>query len=373
MAKFKNFLKSEIVLVIAFILAVGSAFFVPPDLGYLEYVDLRTLSLLFCLMTVTAGLAKLGLFNNLSNSLLRHTKTSKSAIMMMTLICFFSSMLITNDVALITFVPFTLILLRLSNTETLMIPAVVLETVVANLGSSLTPIGNPQNLYLYSKFNLSLPEFLLTLLPYSALSLALIVVGCLLIKGTSLNHIRSVPSVQIDPKKLAVYIALFILAMLTVLHIIPYYILLLVTAAAVLIFDRKVFLKVDYSLLFTFAFLFVFIGNLGRIAPISQFLSNIIDGNEVPVAVLSSQAFSNVPAAILLSEFTTNAKDLLVGVNLGGLGTLIASMASLISFRFVAFECKRKGEGGQGKYLLWFTIVNVLFLAANMILWYFIK
>ncbi|MBQ8766321.1 MAG: citrate transporter, partial [Clostridia bacterium] len=142
----------------------------------------------------------------------------------------------------------------------------------------------------------------------------------------------------------------------------------LITVIVILIFDRKVILKIDYSLLFTFIFLFIFIGNLGEIKVISDFLKSIVIGNEVLVGIISSQVFSNVPATILLSKFTENVKDLLIGVNLGGLGTLIASMASLISFKFVAKE-----KVSTGKYILTFTVVNIVFLIFNLGLWLIIR
>ena len=368
MTKVKEFIKSEIVLIISFVLAVISAIFVTPNNGYIEYIDFRTLGLLFCLMVVMAGLNNLGIFKFIAEKMLSKVKTTSGLSTILGLLCFFSSMIITNDVALITFVPFTITALKLSNQTKKLIWIVTVETIAANLGSMLTPIGNPQNLYLFSKFNMSMGDFISTILPYALLSLVLIVASCLFVGRDSLESPKNKTENNFSKLHIGIYIALFIIALLTVFRVIPYLVTVAITIIAILIFDRKVITKVDYSLLLTFVFLFIFIGNLGEIKPISDFLKSIINDNEVLVGVISSQVFSNVPAAILLSKFTENAKDLLIGVNIGGLGTLIASMASLISFKFVAKE-----KIGTVKYILIFSITNIVFLVLNLVLWLIIK
>ena len=277
-------------------------------------------------------------------------------------------MIITNDVALITFVPFTITALKLSGKMDKLIWIVTIETVAANLGSMLTPIGNPQNLYLFSAFNMSMSEFLVVILPYALLSLILVIISCLLTGKGEIKSDSTEEKYNFSKLHIGIFVILFLLSLLTVFRVIPYIITIIITLVALLIFNRNVITKVDYSLLFTFVFLFIFIGNLGEIKPISDFLKNIVNGNEVVVGIISSQVFSNVPAAILLSKFTENAKDLLIGVNLGGLGTLIASMASLISFKFVAKE-----KVNTGKYILTFTIVNIVFLILNLGLWLIIR
>lgn len=382
--RIKTFLKNEIVLVISFILAVVSVFFVPPSAAYADYIDFRTLALLLCLMAVMKGFDSLGVFRLLAEKLLQRVHTLRGLGITLCLLCFFSSMVITNDVALITFVPFSIVALQLSGSNKGLIPLVALETIAANLGSMLTPIGNPQNLYLFSNYNMSMADFFSTVWPYALLSLVLVVI-CALCLGrqpvqlqvsgggapatesmaaeTVATTAASAGCFKADGKRFIMYILLFLLALLTVFRVLPYPVTLVVTVLAILILDRKILAKVDYSLLFTFIFLFIFIGNLGNIAPISEFLQKIVVGNEVLAGILSSQAFSNVPAAILLSGFTQNASALLIGVNLGGLGTLIASMASLISFKFLAKEKIRTGQ-----YLLVFTLLNLLFLGANVVL-----
>ncbi len=368
MEKIKKFCKSEPVLIISFLLAAVSAFIVKPSADYLGYIDFRTLALLFCLMAVMAGLGRLGMFRIFAKKLLKGVGSVRALTLVLSLLCFFSAMLITNDVALITFVPFTVEALKLSGKKEKLIPIVVLETVAANLGSMLTPIGNPQNLYLFSAFEMDIGEFVSAVLPYTVLSLVLVAVFAFFSGRDKTESVSSQADEKINAFKAAVYAVLFAVSILTVFKVIPYPITLAVTAAAVLIFDRKTILKVDYSLLLTFVFLFVFIGNLGNIAPVSEFLRSVVVGNEVLAGVAASQVFSNVPAALLLSGFTDNAKDLLVGVNLGGLGTLIASMASLISFKLAVKENIK-----SVRYMLVFTAVNIIFLAANLILWIIIK
>ncbi len=367
MEKVKSFIKGEPVLIISFLLALVSAFAVTPSAEYLSYIDFRTLALLFCLMAVMAGLSSLGVFRFLAGKLLAGVGSVRSLSLVLCLLCFFSSMVITNDVALITFVPFTLEALRLSDRKDKLIPIAVLETVAANLGSMMTPVGNPQNLYLFSFFEMSIGDFLSAVLPYTLLSLVLVAVFALFVGRETIEKMEAEKE-SIPTRPVVVYGLLFLLSLFTVFKLIPYTVTFAVTVAVLLIFDRSTLLKADYSLLVTFVFLFIFIGNLGAIPPVSDFLGGIVVGNEVLSGVVASQVFSNVPAALLLSGFTDNAKDLLTGVNLGGLGTLIASMASLISFKFVAKE-----QVSTGKYLLRFTLVNLVFLGANLLLWLVVR
>lgn len=368
MENIKKFIKNEPVLIISFFLAIASAFAVKPSAEYLGYIDFRTLALLFCLMAVMAGLGRLGVFRLFAEKLLKGVGSVKTLTLVFGLLCFFSAMLITNDVALITFVPFTVEALRISGKKEKLIPIVVLETVAANLGSMLTPIGNPQNLYLFSAFKMAPWDFVSAVLPYTVLSLVLVVVFALFMGNDKTENTATEQTSKVPVKKAMLYGVLFAVSLLTVFEVIPYLATLIITVAVVLIFDGKTLLKVDYSLLFTFVFLFIFIGNLGNIQVISDFLKRIVVGNEVVAGVAASQVFSNVPAALLLSGFTDNARALLVGVNLGGLGTIIASMASLISFKLAVKENVK-----TGRYMLFFTAVNLIFLAANIGLWLVIR
>ncbi len=368
MQKIITFFKQETVLCIACILAVISAFFVPPDAQYLEYIDFRTLGLLFCLMAVMAGLQEIGVFRKLAQGMLSNVRSMRQLVPILILLCFFSSMLMTNDVALITFVPFTFIVLDLAGAgakEKHMIPIVVMQTIAANLGSMFTPIGNPQNLYLYGISEMPLGQFLRLMLPYTAVSCILLLAWSFWYTRKESTEFKVNFSGQSDPvsrKKLTVYLLLFLLSLLTVARVIRWEITLVILIVLVLVTDHKVLRRVDYSLLVTFIGFFVFIGNMGRIPVFRDFLESMIAGHEVVTAVVSSQVISNVPAALLLSGFTEKYASLIVGTNLGGLGTLIASMASLISFKFIGKE----QTGIKGKYLLWFTAANLVFLAVLM-------
>ena len=344
-------------------------FFVAPGPEYVDYIDFRSLGILWSLMVIMEGLKKIGLFQYIGQWLLRRTRRVWQLAAVLIFLCFFSSMLITNDVALITFVPFALYILAQTNMTELLIPVVVLQTLAANLGSMLTPVGNPQNLYLYGLSGMGFGEFLGLMLPYTALTFVMLIVSICFLKGKGRplpQSVLNVGDVYATPvPKILVYAAMFVLALLVVLRIVPFWILCIVVLGAVFFLDRKVLISVDYALLFTFVGFFIFTGNLGRIPQVSQFLTNMIAGREVLTGVLASQVISNVPAALLLSGFTENYSDLIVGVNLGGLGTLIASMASLISYKVLAHDHNEK----KGRYFLVFTAMNILYLAVLLLFW----
>ncbi len=382
-----KWIKEETVLCAAILLAVVSSIIVRPDAAYAGYLDYRTLGLLFCLMTVMAGFQKLGVFYLVAQKLLGIVKGSSQMSWILVMLCFFFSMLITNDVSLITFVPFTLTVLRMKGKEAekkLLIPITVLQTIAANLGSMLTPIGNPQNLYLYGKAGMSVAVFLKMMLPFTVAAFVLLTVCCFIIGRDKGNKEKECNSQQAkynmvvgeetackearigihrqggmpDFKKLLLYLLLFFACLLGVARLLPWYLVTGVVLIGVLWMDRQILKKVDYSLLFTFAGFFVFIGNMGRIEGFCSFLRKIMEGHEVITAIAASQIISNVPAALLLSGFTDNTAALIIGTNLGGLGTLIASMASLITYKLIS----RDRPEDKGKYFVWFTIANVFFL-----------
>lgn len=355
------FLKREIVLTIAIFLAIISAFIVTPDSKYIEYIDCKSLSILWCLMVVVAGFRNNGIFEAFGGVLLKKIKNVRGLMCLLVFLPFFFSMFITNDVALLTFVPFAIYILEITNKKELLIKVVSLQTIAANLSSMFTPIGNPQNLYLYGMLELSIGGFLMLMLPYVLMSFILLVICILTTKNEKLlDSVTIEDSVTTKCKSNYVYGALFLIAVLSVAFpsVIRYQIVVIIVFIAFLIFDRKVLVSVDYTLLFTFVGFFVFTGNLGRIDVVKQCMQSLIDGHEVIVGVISSQAISNVPAALLLSEFTKNIDKLTVGVNLGGLGTLIASMASLISFKLLT----QKYNELKGKYLKYFSVISVIFL-----------
>ena len=356
--KVSSFLKKDTVLTIALALAVLSMFIIPPSAGYLGYLDLHTLILLFGLMTATTGLQNIGFFRQLGELLLLRIHSLRQLEQLLILLCFFSSMLITNDVALITFVPFALELLRMVNRKDRIVPVVVCQTLAANLGSMTTPVGNPQNLYLASAFSVSTGTFLMRMLPLTALSLILLVAAACMLPSASVDIASQPVEEQPEPKKLAVYLALFVVCLGCVSHLIPYPIMLVLVLVTLLFTNRALFHKADYFLLLTFVFFFLFIGNVQNIPAVSDLLHKLIRGRELGAGILLSQCISNVPAAILLSSFTDQVTPLLYGVNIGGLGTLIASLASLISYRFyVGTE-----NAHTGRYMKVFTLYNVIFL-----------
>ena len=376
--KITAFVKSESVLVISGVLALISCFFTPPSAAYFSYINYKTLAILFCLMTVVTGLRAIGIFEILCHFLLSKVRAVRWLMLVMVLLCFFLSMFLTNDVALITLVPFTLILMESEkssdNSERMLIHVLVMETISANLGSMLTPFGNPQNLYLYTAYNFSMGEFIKLMLPYSFISLFLVIAGTLCyplgkINASSKSDFASEISLSENRGRLIVYVGLFFLSILSVSRILDYRLVLILVIAAVLVCDRRRFLNVDYSLLLTFVFFFIFIGNIGAIPQVDRFLSSVIRGREVLVSILTSQVTSNVPAAILLSDFTENGKGLVIGTNLGGLGTLIASMASLITYRFYA----QRKEAKNGRYLVYFSLFNVAFLVILYLFYIFIR
>ena len=360
MKRIKEFVKQEVVLVAAFVLAVLSCFFVKPDKEYIGYLDIRVLVLLFCLMAVMEGFKQLGIFEMLARKLLGKTDNSRSLCMVLVFLCFFSSMLITNDVALITFVPFTILILTMAGRQDKMIVIIVLQTVAANLGSMLTPVGNPQNLYLYTVSKMGFGEFVKEMLPLTVVSFVLLFVCCMLQKKEPVTLPEQGMQIMGEGKRkiqLVTDCVLFLLSLLCVLRILPYPVLFGITLAGLLIMQREILKKVDYCLLLTFVSFFIFIGNMGRIPYVCELLEGLLQGRELLTAFFCSQVISNVPAAVLLSGFTENYTALLQGVNVGGLGTLIASLASLISYKFYAAS-----EGSRkGRYFCIFTAINVVF------------
>ena len=365
--KIVNFAKKETVLFAAVLLAFGSMVCVPPDMQYLSYIDYRVLALLFCLMTVMEGFKSTGFFAAVAGKLLEKVKTFRQLYLVLVFLCFFTSMWITNDVALLTFVPFTVLVLRMTGLEQEMIPVIVLQTIAANLGSMTTPVGNPQNLYLYSISGMGIGAFLQIMGPLTLISAGLIFLICLIHKdfpirqgmlGKEIVGVRKAGENQV----LAV---LFFISLLSVFRILSWQLLLLivlVSCMGIKAFCKEKYLplEADFGLLLTFVAFFIFIGNMGRICAVREVLSQVLNGRELLISFLCSQMISNVPAAILLSGFTQEYRGLLRGVNIGGLGTLIASLASLISYKFFAAESEQTPAAGtRGRYMLTFTIWNV--------------
>lgn len=356
-----NFFKSNAVLTIALAAAVISAFFVPPGVEYFGYVDYSVLILLFCLMAAVAGLRSLGVFDAMSRALLKRTGSARGIAFIMMNLCFFVSMLVTNDVALITFVPLTLGLYQGRGMSQQLIMTVVVETAAANLGSMMTPIGNPQNLFLFRHYEMEIGAFFSAVLFIGVAGYILLCASVLLVRKGALSSTGENTPLRTGVR-FWVYIAVFVLCTLSVAGLVSEYICLAVTVVAVGISDYRLFCKVDYPLLATFVCFFVFVGNLGSIEAVERLVVQLLSGRELIVSALLSQVISNVPAAAMLAGFTENGAELLRGVNIGGLGTPVASLASLISYRFYAAS-----EGAEkGRYMAVFMCVNIVMLAVML-------
>ena len=363
MARIKDFVKQEIVLIISFAAAFVSCFFVPPDGDYAGYIDFRTLALLYSLMVVVAGWRKAGTFAYLAHSLCIRAANTRVMAMILIGLSFLSSMLITNDVALLTFVPFAIVVLGMAHEEKEMIRVVVLQTVAANLGSMLTPVGNPQNLFIHSYYGLSMADFISYTLPVWIASLVLIALLCLTVPAEKMElFLGEWP--LIHKRSVALYSVLFAICLLTVMRILAWQIMLAAVILVCAVYDRGILKKADFMLLLTFVFFFVFAGNLARIESVAQLLRKLMDGREYWVTLAASQVISNVPATLLLSGFTGNAKALLLGADIGGLGMPIASLASLISLKLYAHA----EHADSGRFLAEFLVMNIALLAVLSLL-----
>ncbi len=357
-ARSAAFIKKNTVMCIAAVLAVMTVFLVPPDIRYAGYVDFKTLSCLFCTLAVVAALKDIRFFYILAKNIVRLFKNTRACVLALVCITFIGSMLIANDMALLTFLPLGYIVLSSTGKRKYMAFTFIMQNIAANLGGMLTPFGNPQNLYLYSAFDIPNGELLRVMAPPFALSVALITLCCVIfVKPEPLSLPEE--ELKVDKKRAALYLALFALAIAIVFRGIPYWIGLAVIPAVLIFADRKALAAVDYPLLLTFVFFFVFAGNMGRIGAVREFFSGLLGKNTLVFSVLSCQCISNVPSAILLSQFTDNWRELLVGVNIGGAGTLIASLASLITFR----EYCRNEPGKTLRYVAKFSAFNFGFLA----------
>lgn len=356
--KIGAFCKKNVVLLIAVGCAVITACIVVPDAAYLSYFDLKTLTCLFCTLAVICALKNIRFFTVLSRKIVQCTGSLRMAVLALVWITFIGSMLISNDMALLTFLPLGYFVLTYTGMQKYMAFVFIMQNIAANLGGMLTPFGNPQNLYLYSFFNIPTGEFLgIMAIPF-AVAIALITVCCLFLPRTKLEMPQEGEE-KLPVGRTLIYLVLFALALVVVFRVIPYWLGLIVITVALLFMDRKALADVDYGLLATFVCFFIFAGNMARIPAVSTLMSALLEKNTLIFSVLSCQVISNVPSAILLSQFTADYPALLLGVNIGGAGTLIASLASLITFR----EYCAHNPGKAGSYLAQFTAYNFGFVA----------
>lgn len=361
------FVKKNVVAVIAFFAAVITSCIVPPDEAYLDYFDYKTLTCLFCVLAVVCALKNIRFFYLLARKCVELFKNARMSVLALVYITFVGSMLIANDMALLTFLPLGFLVLTTTGKQKYMAFTFIMQNIAANLGGMLTPFGNPQNLYLYNYFNIPSLEFMGIMAPPFVISILLITVCCVIfVKPEPLE--LSGEGVLLPPIRTAIYLLLFAFSIFIVFRVIPFWWGLIVIPVFLLFMDRRALLAVDYPLLFTFVFFFIFSGNMARIGVVREFFSFLLEKNTLVFSALSCQCISNVPSAILLSQFTENYADLLVGVNVGGVGTLIASLASLITFR----EYVKNSPGKTKKYLLEFSAFNfgfLILLTVLMTLW----
>ena len=352
-----TFVKKNIVFCVALLCALITCFLVPPNKEYLSYLDFNTLSCLFMTLAVVCALRNIKFFTIVARRLVMISGTLRSLFLMLIIITFLGSMLIANDMALITFLPLGYFALSVTGKEKYMAYLFVLQNISANLGGMLTPFGNPQNLYLYSYFQIPTLEFCSMMAPPFLLAICLLFISCLFVPKCSLSIDSKFPE-KLNGKKTVLYLALFALSLLVVFRILPFVLGLVIIFVVIFLVDREALLSVDYALLGTFFFFFIFAGNLSRLPAVNHFFSGLLSKDTLLVSVLSCQVISNVPSAILLSRFTTQVHPLLLGVNIGGAGTLIASLASLITFS----EFRILYPGHSKQYFALFTFVNVVFL-----------
>lgn len=353
-------LKNNIVLSASLILATITIFFIRTNIKdyFTKYINYNVLVLLFCFMISIAGFSKYGVLKHIALNILKKTKNTREVSIFIVLISFFSAMFITNDVALITFVPISLILFKEAHNQSQLIKVITLQTIAANLGSILTPFGNPQNLFLYTFYNMNFLEFIkITAIP-TLIGLVLLLVSCLLVVPKEV-HVKH-NYIKLSKKRAAFYLVMFLLSILPVFHVWHYLVSLVIIFVAILIFDRGIFRRIDYELLLTFVCFFIFIGNIQKIQILKDFLRNILNNplNVYIYSVIVSQFISNVPCAILLANWTDCVKAIILGVNVGGLGTLIASLANIISYNyFINFRKSQKTN-----FIKYFSLVNVVYL-----------
>ena len=355
------FIKKNVVLCVAMLAAVVTSFIVPPDMEYLSYFDLKTLTCLFCTLAVVGALRNISFFTVLAKKIVTLFKNTRACILALVYITFLGSMLIANDMALLTFLPLGYFVLSTTDKTKYMAFTFIMQNIAANLGGMLTPFGNPQNLYLYTKFAIPTGEFTAIMLLPFCLSVALITLCCLFVKKEPLSIAEE--KISLPFFRTVVYGILFVLSVVIVFRLIPFWIGGIIVLVTLLIMDRKALKEVDYGLLFTFVSFFIFAGNMARIEGVKNLFATLMQQNALLVSALSCQVISNVPSAILLSQFTSNYAPLLVGVNIGGVGTLISSLASLITFRQYTEHDKK----GTGKYLALFSIFNFAFLLILLI------
>lgn len=358
MKKALYFIKKNVVLCVAAVAAFITCFFVPPSAEYFSYFDYRTLACLFITLAVVCALRQIRFFAILARRIVHMTVSLRIMVLALIYITFIGSMIIANDMALITFLPLGYYALSVTNNDKYAAPLFILQNISANLGGMLTPFGNPQNLYLYSYFSIPTGEFTAIMLPPFVLAVVMLTVCCMFFPKTPLS-VNAELGVKLNIKKTVLYLALFAVSVLIVFRLVPWQLGLVIIPVVLFFVERDSLYMVDYPLLGTFVMFFIFSGNLSRIPAVNEFVGSLLQKSTLLVTTACCQFISNVPSAILLSHFTDNYHELLLGVNIGGAGTPIASLASLITLSEFRLLYPEK----TGHYIKLFLALNALFLA----------
>lgn len=374
-----RFARTRTVLVVSAAAALATMAFVPPDEAYLGYFDLKTLACLFGILAVVGAFRGIGVFEHAARLVVARFATCRSAVAALVGATLVLSMFATNDMALIMMLPLSASTLLKAGWERALPFAFIMQNLAANLGGMILPFGNPQNLFLYERFAIPLGDFLATMAPPFAVSIALIALCCALFakpdppRGPAVLPELASASAARPRLRAVAYFALLALVIASVFRLVPYPAAIASVVLALAVLDRRALRTVDYGLLLTFACFFVFAGNMARIPAVEGLLSGLMGDSALLVSVGASQIISNVPAAVLLSHFVDGYQALLVGVNIGGAGTLVASLASLITFghyRAVRSSFPRRPELAcqtTRSFLARFTAFNVAFLAVLLL------
>lgn len=355
--KILYFATNQFILSIATLATLITCIFVPVDAEYLTYFNWRTLATLFCTLAVVCAFSHIHVFEILSRTIVQKLHTLRNAVLGLVTITFIGSMILANDMALLTFLPLGFYVLNSTNNREAMAFTFIMQNIAANLGGMVTPFGNPQNLYLYSAYNIGNAEFVRIMLPTFTASIIMILLCCLFVKNTPLT-LKKEQSYTLNIRLTVLYSLLFLASILIVFRIVPYIAGTICITIILFFLDKKALKEVNYPLLATFCVFFVFSGNMARIPQVSDFFSWLLPKNTLLFGILSCQVISNVPSAVLLSHFTSDYASLLPAVNIGGLGTIIASLASLITIS----EYRRHNPTGLKKYFIQFTLLNFGFL-----------
>ena len=419
-ARLGRWVRGHGALAVSAMAALASMALVPPDAAYLGYFDLKTLGCLFCVLATSSALRLMGAFDRAARSIIARFRRPRTLGLALVLTTAALSCVATNDMALIMMLPLAAFTLVGAGHARLLPAVFACQSLAANLCGMIAPFGNPQNLYLYSYYGLGLGEFLGAMaLPFAASTVGVIACtwwltgkragqpaeeqsaerrgedGDAATMGSASREAavadngrggsetrRALPSescpassrpMPLSRRRLALYGALLALTMLAVFRVVPIAAAVVAVAAALAWADRRALAAVDWALLATFACFFVFAGNLARVPEVAAWLSPLMADYGLLVSAGASQVISNVPAAVLLSHFTGAWQPLLVGVNIGGAGTLVGSLASLITLQHFASVRKifpraaALPELSTGRFLALFSVLNFGFLAILLI------